>query len=158
MDQSEWGGHLTTESHLRHVDSMALFPSGAGTIQHLNAVILGEALASEENDLVFPSSEFSRQALVSSSEKYGKMYKMSIGDPTRFWSDIASEFYWKQKWEDVVCSENFDVRKGTISIEAYLVISALSWNFVAHLERISLYNKVADLGLNFSVGDGGNKR
>lgn len=54
---------------LRHVDSMSVLPSGAGKIQHLNAVILGEALASEENDLVFPSPDFSSQALVSSPEK-----------------------------------------------------------------------------------------
>ncbi|KAL9667315.1 hypothetical protein QQ045_001666 [Rhodiola kirilowii] len=38
-------------------------------------------------------------------------------DPAGFWSNIASEFYCKQKWGEVVCSENFDVRKGTISIE-----------------------------------------
>ncbi|KAL8511025.1 hypothetical protein ACS0TY_017742 [Phlomoides rotata] len=38
-------------------------------------------------------------------------------DPSRFWSDIASEFYWKHKWGTPVCSENFDVRKGIINIE-----------------------------------------
>ncbi|KAL8506622.1 hypothetical protein ACS0TY_017498 [Phlomoides rotata] len=38
-------------------------------------------------------------------------------DPARFWSDIASEFYWKHKWGTPVCSENFDVRKGIINIE-----------------------------------------
>ncbi|CAM8894227.1 unnamed protein product [Rhodiola kirilowii] len=132
--------------HLRHVDSMALLPSGAGTIQHLNAVILGEALASEENDLVFPSSEFSSQALVSSPEKYGEMYKRSIEDPAGFWSDIASEFYWKKKWGEVVCSENFDVRKGTISIEWFkggvtnICYNCLDRNIEAgHGDKVAMY-------------------
>lgn len=60
---------LTTSNHLRHVESMTRLPSGAGSISHLNAVILGESLASEENDLIFPSVEFSGQALVPSPQK-----------------------------------------------------------------------------------------
>lgn len=55
--------------HLRHVESMKILPSGAGKISHLNAAILGESLASEENDLVFPNDQFSSQALVPSPEK-----------------------------------------------------------------------------------------
>ncbi|KAM2039802.1 hypothetical protein ACFX1T_013210 [Malus domestica] len=47
---------ITTGDHLRHVESMATMPSGVGNIFHLNAVILGESLASEENDLVFPNN------------------------------------------------------------------------------------------------------
>lgn len=58
-----------TWNQLRHVESMSSLPSGAGKISHLNAVILGEALASEENDLVFPSEDFSNQALVPSPQK-----------------------------------------------------------------------------------------
>ncbi|KAL8544241.1 hypothetical protein ACS0TY_004684 [Phlomoides rotata] len=108
---------LTTSYHLRHVESMATLPSVAGKIPRLNAVILGEALASEEDDLVVPSQEFSSQALVPSPEKYLDLYRRSIEDPAGFWSDIASEFYWKQKWGNSVCSENFDVRKGRINIE-----------------------------------------
>lgn len=45
------------------------------------------------------------------------MYKRSIEDPAGFWSEIAEEFYWKQKWGRKVCDENFDVRKGNIKIE-----------------------------------------
>lgn len=60
---------MKTESFLRHVESLASFPSGAGKISRLNAVILGEALSSEENDLVLPSDDFSRQALVPSPQK-----------------------------------------------------------------------------------------
>ncbi|MFS8032597.1 putative acetate--CoA ligase [Helianthus anomalus] len=109
--------NINTKSHLRHVESMRISPSGAGRIPELKAVILGESLASEENDLVFPSDEFCKQALVSSPEKYLEMYKWSIEDPAGFWSGIASEFYWEKKWGQQVYSENLDVSKGTINIE-----------------------------------------
>lgn len=45
------------------------------------------------------------------------MYKRSVEDPAGFWADIASEFYWKEKWGQRVCSENLDVRKGNVKIE-----------------------------------------
>lgn len=67
----------TTCNHLRHVESIATLPSGAGNISHLNAVILGEALASEENDLVFPSQHFSQQALVPSPDKVTSPYPLN---------------------------------------------------------------------------------
>lgn len=108
---------IASLDHLRHIDSMAHLPSGAGKITHLNAVVLGEALASEENDHVFPSPEFSSRALVSSPEQYLKMYKKSIDDPAGFWSEIASQFYWKKIWDPEVFSENLDVRKGKVKIE-----------------------------------------
>ncbi|KAL1820292.1 hypothetical protein ACET3Z_015161 [Daucus carota] len=109
--------NMNSRKELRHVESMAAFPSGAGNIPHLNAVILGEALASEENDLIFPSRDFCSQALIPSPQKYLEMYKRSIEDPAGFWSDIASEFYWKKKWGHQVFEENLDVRKGAIKIK-----------------------------------------
>lgn len=60
---------LKTSDHLRHVESMSTLPSGAGRISRLNAVILGDSLASEEDDLVFPSQAFSDQAHVPSPQK-----------------------------------------------------------------------------------------
>ncbi|XP_017248137.1 acetyl-coenzyme A synthetase, chloroplastic/glyoxysomal [Daucus carota subsp. sativus] len=109
--------NMNSRKELRHVESMAAFPSGAGNIPHLNAVILGEALASEENDLIFPSRDFCSQALIPSPQKYLEMYKRSIEDPAGFWSDIASDFYWKKKWGHQVFVENLDVRKGAIKIQ-----------------------------------------
>ncbi|KAE8689529.1 Acetyl-coenzyme A synthetase [Hibiscus syriacus] len=109
----------TTTAHFRHVDAMAPHPSSAAAkLSHLKAVVLGEAPASGDDDVVVPSHEFSRQALVPSTQKYLEMYKASIEDPAKFWSGIASsEFYWKQRWGDQVYSENLDVRKGNINIE-----------------------------------------
>ena len=53
------------------------------------------------------------------------MYKRSVEDPAGFWSDIASEFYWKKKWGEQVCSENLDVRNGTINIEVGYLFSKI---------------------------------
>uniref|UniRef100_A0A453Q2Q0 Uncharacterized protein n=1 Tax=Aegilops tauschii subsp. strangulata TaxID=200361 RepID=A0A453Q2Q0_AEGTS len=58
-----------TPDKLRHVESMSELPSGAGTISGISAVVLGESLADEEHDLVFPSAEFSASALVSSPKQ-----------------------------------------------------------------------------------------
>nr|XP_043607809.1 acetyl-coenzyme A synthetase, chloroplastic/glyoxysomal-like [Erigeron canadensis] len=117
METSRKKNMITTSNHLRHVESMAHLPSGAGNIPELNAVILGESLASEEHDLIFPSVSFSEKAIVPSPQKYLEMYKNSIEDPAGFWSDIASAFYWKHKWGNQVYSENLDVTKGKIYIE-----------------------------------------
>lgn len=50
-------------------------------------------------------------------DQYQEMYKRSIDDPAGFWSEIASEFHWKKKWDSEVYSENIDVSKGTVKIE-----------------------------------------
>ncbi|RRT84983.1 hypothetical protein B296_00007365 [Ensete ventricosum] len=42
---------------------------GPRGISRLNAIVLGEALAAEENDFVFPSHDFSRHAHISSPEQ-----------------------------------------------------------------------------------------
>jgi len=58
-------------------------------------------------------------------DQYREMYQKSIDDPAGFWSEIADEFYWKQKWSpDEVCAENLDVTKGPIKIEVgYSLVS-----------------------------------
>lgn len=58
-----------TNNYLRHLESMKILPSGAGRIPRLNAVILGESLATEENDFVVPSQDFANQANVKSPEQ-----------------------------------------------------------------------------------------
>ncbi|CAI9259993.1 unnamed protein product [Lactuca saligna] len=85
--------NLTTTNHLRHLESMATHPSGAGKIRKLNVVILGESLASEEDDLVFPGHDFSQQAYVPSPQKYLELeiYNRSIEDPGGFWYDMAHQ-------------------------------------------------------------------
>ncbi|KMT07822.1 hypothetical protein BVRB_6g146340 [Beta vulgaris subsp. vulgaris] len=151
-------GNLTTENHLRHIQSLPTLNSGAGKIPRLNAVILGETLASEENDLVFPSDDFSSNAHVSSPAEYLEMYKRSVEDPAGFWGDIASEFYWKQKWGDKVCSENLDVRKGTVNIEWFkggitnICYNCLDRNVeIGNGDKVALYWEGNDLGCDDSL-------
>jgi len=61
--------NIRTNNYLRHVESMKLMPSGAGHISHLNAVVLGDSLATEEDDFVLPSEEFASQANIQSPEQ-----------------------------------------------------------------------------------------
>ena len=58
-----------TNNYLRHLESRKILPSGAGRVPRLNAVILGESLATEENDFVVPSQDFANQANVKSPEQ-----------------------------------------------------------------------------------------
>ena len=65
-----------------------------------------------------PSCEVTKESHVRSMEEYRDMYKRSIADPVQFWSEIADQFYWKQKWEaGSVLRYNFDVNKGAVSVE-----------------------------------------
>ncbi|KAK1271395.1 hypothetical protein QJS04_geneDACA004212 [Acorus gramineus] len=144
---------MASSDLLRHVESMATLPSGAGRIPRLNAVILGDSLASEEDDLVYPSEGFSGQALVSSPEQYLKMYKRSIEDPAGFWSEIASDFFWKTKWGEEIVTENLDVRKGTIKIEGvlhttggYMIYTATTFKYAFDYKPSDVYWCTADCG------------
>ncbi|KAG6402845.1 hypothetical protein SASPL_135059 [Salvia splendens] len=138
---------------LRHVSSLAAPPPS-----RLNAVVLGDALVSEENDLVIPNPDFSAQAHVPSPAKYLDMYKRSIEDPAGFWSDIASHFYWKQKWDSPVYSENMDVSKGRINIEWFkggitnICYNCLDANIAAgNGEKIAIYWEGNELGADATL-------
>lgn len=63
------------------------------------------------------------------------MYNRSIEDPASFWSDIASEFYWKKKWDQQVYSENLDIRKGKIDIEVIRSPLLLQFQFYRILNK-----------------------
>ena len=44
---------------------------------------------------------------INSIEDYKESYQKSIDNPERFWSDIASTFFWQKKWDNVL-KWNFD--------------------------------------------------
>ena len=44
------------------------------------------------------------------------MYQKSIDDPDGFWSEVADDFHWYSKWDEVH-GYNYDRREGPISIE-----------------------------------------
>ena len=58
------------------------------------------------------------------------MYKESIEDPSKFWSSIASEFYWKEPWNlENIIRGNMDVTKGPISTSFfYGGKTNIAWN------------------------------
>ncbi len=39
---------------------------------------------------------------IRSLEQYNSVYKKSVDDPEGFWADIASNFYWRKRWDKVL--------------------------------------------------------
>jgi len=70
----------------------------------------------ESNDLVQPPASASENAYLKNMEEYQAMYQKSIDDPDGFWSEMADDFYWYSKWDEVR-GYNYDRREGPISIE-----------------------------------------
>src|SRR5262249_7057928 len=48
---------------------------------------------------------------IRSAEQYKTVYKRSVEDPEGFWSEIASHFQWRKKWDTVL---EWDFKKPTI--------------------------------------------
>ncbi len=71
---------------------------------------------SESSELVTPPPGVSEGSHVGSMNDYLSLYQRSIDDPEGFWSEVAEEFHWFSKW-DQVRSHNYDRRKGPVSIE-----------------------------------------
>ena len=63
-----------------------------------------------------PSEMFSSTALISSMDEYKNKYQRSLDDPDGFWGEEAEQFIWFKKW-GTVRQFNYDIRKGSISIE-----------------------------------------
>eukprot|EP00894_Picocystis_sp_ML_P002821 jgi/Pico_ML_1/53338/g3902.t2 len=63
-----------------------------------------------------PPQAFAEKAHVKSKEQYDEMYRRSIEDPAGFWADIAEDFYWHKKWDNVGPEYNFDMDKGDVHI------------------------------------------
>lgn len=62
---------------------------------------MSEATGTPEGKKIPPSPEFAAKAHISSFAQYQQMYERSIRDPEGFWSEIAEQFVWKQKWTRV---------------------------------------------------------
>ena len=62
---------------------------------------------------------FVEQAYFKSLEQYKEMYDRSIADPEGFWAEMAEEFHWHKKW-DQVRDYNFDLNQGPISIRWFI--------------------------------------
>ncbi len=63
-----------------------------------------------------PPADFASKAHCPSMEAYQEMYRRSLDDPDGFWSEIADQFVWKQRW-DKVTDSTFD---GDVSIKWFI--------------------------------------
>ena len=68
------------------------------------------------SEIYNPLEMFSSNALISSMDEYKNKYQRSLDDPDAFWGEEAEQFIWFEKWS-TVRQFNYDVRKGSISIE-----------------------------------------
>ncbi len=71
------------------------------------------------DQLFKPKAEFSEKAHIKNYAQYKKMYDRSIADPEGFWAEMAEDFHWFKKWNEV-CKCNFDRREGKIFHEWYI--------------------------------------
>ncbi|MBN1654283.1 MAG: acetate--CoA ligase [Deltaproteobacteria bacterium] len=67
-------------------------------------------------DKYYPPKKMSESTHVKSMDQYKAMYERSLKDPAGFWSEIADQFYWQKKWDNVV-DYNFDLKKAKVSIK-----------------------------------------
>ncbi|KAI1285370.1 Acetyl-coenzyme A synthetase [Halotydeus destructor] len=64
------------------------------------------------------SEQFKSKAHISSTEAYRQLYEESIANPSAFWSNIATQFYWR-KTKSTQLTSNFDISKGSISTKFF---------------------------------------
>ncbi len=69
----------------------------------------------ERGGRYFPPQELSEQAHVSGFEAYERRYQESIRDVEAFWADVAGDFHWFRKWDNVR-AYNYNLNEGPISI------------------------------------------
>jgi len=59
------------------------------------------AQSEKPSEIVEPPKDMQEHAWINSMDKYREMYEKSIENPEEFWSQMASEFHWQQKWKKV---------------------------------------------------------
>ncbi len=69
----------------------------------------------ERGGRYFPPQKLGEQAHVSGFEAYERRYKESIRDVEAFWADVAGDFHWFRKWDNVR-AYNYNLNEGPISI------------------------------------------
>ena len=70
----------------------------------------------EPVNLVTPPIAVSSNAHISTMDAYQKEYQRSVDDPEGFWSEVAENFHWYKKW-DQVRSFNYDMGDSPIEIK-----------------------------------------
>ncbi len=84
-------------------------------------------VSATHEDRVFPPPEkFRKNARIKSLDEYKEIYQRSIDDPDTFWSHLAEELNWFQKWSKVLV-ENFSkgVHKWFVGGKLNLAVNCL---------------------------------
>ena len=69
----------------------------------------------ESIDLVYPPTSVSSNAHIGNMSTYLEQYQRSIEDPVDYWGEIAENFHWFKKWNQVR-SYNYNMDKARIDI------------------------------------------
>ncbi len=69
----------------------------------------------EPIQLVNPPENVSNKAHIGSMEEYLEKYNRSIEEPDDFWSEMAQNFHWFERWNEVR-SYNYDMDKSSIDV------------------------------------------
>ena len=69
----------------------------------------------EQGGRYFPPRNLSTEAHVGSFDGYRQRYRESTRDVEAFWADVAGDFHWFRKWDNVR-SYNYNVDEGPVSI------------------------------------------
>ncbi len=80
-----------------------------------------ESVHLEIKDIFYPSEAIKKECIV---QDYESMYKRSVEDPEGFWSEVANELYWFQKW-DKVLEWNFPYAKWFINGKTNITYNCL---------------------------------
>ncbi|MDE2998224.1 MAG: acetate--CoA ligase [Gemmatimonadota bacterium] len=69
----------------------------------------------EQGGRYFPPRDLSARAHVGSFDEYQRQYQESMGDVEAFWADVAGDFHWFRKWDNVR-AYNYNLDDGPVSI------------------------------------------
>ncbi len=97
------------------------------------------------NQVFYPTEELKKECIV---QDYESMYKKSVENPDEFWSEVASQLHWYQKW-DKVLEWNFPYAKWFVNGKTNITYNCLD----RHVEN-GRRNKVAYI----SVDEEGNEK
>ena len=69
----------------------------------------------EQGGRYIPPRDLSTQAHVGSFDEYQRRYQESIRDVEAFWAEVAEDFHWFRKWDNIR-AYNYNVDEGPVSI------------------------------------------
>ena len=97
----------------------------------------------EQGGRYIPPRDFSTQAHVGSFDEYQRRYRESIRDVEAFWADVAEDFHWFRKWDNIR-AYNYNVDEGPVSIRWFegaktsIVYNCLDRHLETHGDQLAI--------------------